>query len=349
MKPKIAYVSSEFALSDGLPIYAGGLGVLAGDILFEAQRSGIPLAGISVFYREGFFKQLVNPNGGQQHFYDSTNPSAAALENTGETIEIPLADHDLYLKIWRKKSGRGAKHAHAPLFLLDGDIPENRPEDRKITDRLYERVWAPHLTDDLVLGIGSVRAARALKLPIQTWHINDDHGTLNIMERIREYISSGLTFEEAREKAKSETVFTTHTPVAGAESKFEKGEFMRVLTSLFAGVSVDLETLWKLGERDWEGKKVFSLTVFAMRHARAVNAVSKRHFDISKELWKFIGEGVPTAYVTNGVYSPRWAALEFENPWENIKDNEQIKQAKLKAKKHPVYDRVFFVTFPNSV
>ena len=311
MEPKVAYLSSEFALSDALPIYAGGLGVLAADILYQAAESQIPLAGITVFYRDGFFKQRIDPNGTQKSFYDRIDPQTAGLTDTGSIIKIPLADRELSLKIWRKDVSFKGENS-VPLFLMDADIEENRPEDRKITDRLYERVWAPHIFDDLVLGVGSVRLVRELKLPITVWHINDDHGTLNILERIREYLSQGDSLEEAREKVRNETVFTTHTPVVGAESKFSREELFPLLDSLFAGIDINLEEIWQLGKREWQGQESFSLTVFAMRHAREVNAVSKKHFAISQELWRFIGEKVPTTYVTNAIYAPRWTPAEKE-------------------------------------
>ncbi|GMR18883.1 MAG: hypothetical protein BMS9Abin34_005 [Patescibacteria group bacterium] len=333
----IAYVSSEFALTDDLPTYAGGLGVLAGDILYQAAESKIPMAGITVFYREGFFQQLINPEGRQQHFYESIQPEKAGLVDTGQLIKIPLVNHEIYLKIWRKdpsaSSGQAPSFPHAPLYLLDADTPENRPEDRKITDRLYERVWAPHLTDDLVLGIGSVRLARKLRLPIQTWHINDDHGALNIMERLREYIAQGAPLDTAREKVKAETIFTTHTPVAGAESKFPKKEIFPVLTALFAGVNVDLEAIYELGKRMWGEEEVFSLSVFAMRLARATNAVSKKHFKVSQKLWGFI-PNLPLSYVTNGVYAPRWTPPELKDTYQqNSKtDDKNLWEGKLAAK-----------------
>ena len=311
MEPKVAYLSSEFALDDALPIYAGGLGVLAADILYQAAESNFPLTGITVFYREGFFKQGIEPDGRQKSFYEQIDPQAAGLKDTESTIKVPLAGHEVSLKIWRKDVSFKGGNA-VPLYLMDADIEENRSEDRKITDRLYERVWAPHIIDDLVLGVGSVRLARELKLPIQVWHINDDHGTLNILERLREQLSQGLSLQEAREKVKSETVFTTHTPVAGAESKFTRDEFFPLLTTLFSGINIDLEEIWQLGKREWQGQEVFSLTVFAMRHSRAVNAVSQKHFNVSKKLWEFISENVPTTYVTNAVYGPRWTPAESE-------------------------------------
>lgn len=328
MAPKIAYISSEFALSDDLPTYAGGLGILAADILYQAAESSFPLCGISIFYKEGFFQQKIDPQGEQKHSYEQIDPLRAGLEDTGETIRVPLTDHEITLKIWRKDvsftsnpKGLGSftptlrvepARPTAPLFLLDADTPENSPEDRKITDRLYEQVWAPHLIDDLVLGVGSVRAARKLGLPIELWHINDDHGTFNILERLREQLQQGSTLSEAREKVKAETIFTTHTPVAGAESKFGRAEISFALNALFGGLGVDPQEIWDLGKRDWNGKEVFSLTVFAMRHSRAVNAVSKKHLEVARNLWGFVGE-LPLSYITNAVYAPRWTTPEILN------------------------------------
>lgn len=311
MTPKVAYISSEFALSDNLPTYAGGLGILAADMLYQAADSNFPLCGMSIFYREGFFQQKISPEGKQEHFYDRIDPIKAGLIDTGETIKIPLMNREIALKIWQKDVifPPNPPRAPVPLYLLDADIPENSPEDRQITARLYEGVWAPHLIEDLVLGIGSVRLARKLGLPIELWHINDDHGTFNILERLRENLAQGMTLAEAREKVKSETIFTTHTPVAGAESKFSREELIPVLNNLFAGLKVDLEEIWRIGRRE---SSLFSLTVFAMRYARAINAVSKKHLDVARNLWSFIGD-LPLTYVTNAVYAPRWTAGELLN------------------------------------
>ncbi|MEX1068490.1 MAG: alpha-glucan family phosphorylase [Patescibacteria group bacterium] len=346
MTPKVAYISSEFALSDDLPTYAGGLGILAADILYQAAESRFPLCGISILYKEGFFQQKVDSEGKQTHFYPQIDPLKAGLEETGETVEVPLPGRILKLKIWRKEvRGQGTgKEGISSLYLLDADIPENSPEDRQITDRLYERVWAPHIFDDLVLGIGSVRAARKLNLPIETWHINDDHGSFNILERLREKLAEGLQLEEAREAVKSQTIFTTHTPVGGAESKFSREELFPVLNTLLSGLNVDFEEIWNLGKREWllgeataaggapqKAGGVFSLTVFAMRHARAINSVSRKHLDVSRELWKFIGD-LPLTYVTNAVYAPRWTAKELKGIDENTPDK-QLEEAKLQAKR----------------
>lgn len=330
---KIAYISSEFALSDDLPLYAGGLGVLAADILYQASEDGFPLIGISVFYREGFFKQRIDSEGNQETFYEYTDPAKAGLVDTNELIKIPLPGHNISLKIWRKDVS--PIRQPIPLYLLDSDIPENKGKDRVITNRLYEKVWAPRLIDDLVLGIGSVRAVRKLKIPIQVWHINDDHGTFNLLERLREELTRGLPLKEARKKVKTETIFTTHTPVAGAESKFSKEEIMPALDALFHGLKTGVaEEIYNLGKRKWEGGEVFSLTVFSMRHARAINTVSKKHLEVAKDLWGFIGK-LPLSHITNAVYAPRWTAPELRNLWkaDGKVDDRELWQAKLDAKK----------------
>jgi len=339
--PKVAYISSEFALSDDLPTYAGGLGILAADMLYQAAENQFPLCGISILYKEGFFQQKIDPEGNQQHFYEQIDPVKAGLIDTGATVAVPVMDHTVQLKIWRKEvhSSQFAVHSGtSSLYLLDADIPGNSPEDRKITDRLYERVWAPHLVDDLALGIGSVRAARKLNLPIEVWHINDDHGSFNILERLRENLAQGMALEEAREKVKAETIYTTHTPVGGAESKFSREEIFPVFASLFQGLNADSEEIWKLGKREWNGKEVFSLTVFAMHHARAINAVSRKHLDVSRKLWKFIGD-LPLTYVTNAVYAPRWTAPEIRRMGNQKSGrleeapSKEIWEAKLRAKR----------------
>lgn len=335
MKPKIAYLSSEFALSDDLPIYAGGLGILAADVLRQAADDNFPLVGVTLFYREGFFKQRIDAAGNQEHFYEKIDPAAAGLVDLDHLLEIPFParnasparhagashagwrsdaggpDRKIYLKIWQKNvQSTNQPINQSTLYLLDADVPENSSPDRTIAYRLYERVWAPHLDDDLLLGIGGVRLFRKLGIPVKVWHINDDHASFNILERIREYLGQGLSLSAAREKVKAETIFTTHTPVGGAESKFSKEEITPILAALFGPLKVDPLKVYELGKREWEGQEVFSLTVFAMRHARAVNAVSKKHFEVAKELWSFIGD-LPLTYITNGVYAPGWTAPEL--------------------------------------
>jgi len=350
MESKIAYLSSEFALSDDLPIYAGGLGILAADILYQAADDNVPLVGATLFYREGFFKQQIDEQGNQKHYYEKIDTEKVGLVDLDHLLEIPFPNRKVYLKIWKKdvfpteqpnnqttklreselQPSEARTAQPASLYLLDADLPENSPTDRKLAYRLYERVWAPHVDHDLLLGIGSVKLFRQLGIPIKTWHINDDHASFNILERLREYLGSGLTLSQAREKVKAETVFTTHTPVGGAESKFSRQEIIPVFTALFAGLNVNPEEIYDLGKRELEGEEFFSLTVFAMRHARTVNAVSKKHFEVAKELWGFI-DNLPLTYITNGVYSPRWTAPELAN-FSNLSDTD-LWNAKLAAKK----------------
>lgn len=315
-KGKIAYLSPEFALSDELPIYAGGLGVLAADILYQASDLDLPLVGVTLFYPAGCFHQRVDSEGNVREECIRLDPQKAGLAETGVTVVVPFPDRKVHLKVWKKVVGKAA------LYFLDANTPENSERDREMAYRLYDgRVWPPHIERDALLGVGGVRALRKLGEDILIWHINDDHTSFSLLERIRELMAEGKSLASARAEVKKETVFTTHTPDLGAESAFPLEEAGPYLETLFQGLPVSAEEVLELGAREVEGRKLFSLTVFSMRHSRVTNAVSRAHQEVSRRLWSFVWpdlplEEVPITHVTNGIYPKRWVAGPLASLYE---------------------------------
>jgi len=307
-KGKIVYFSPEFALSNELPIYAGGLGVLAADILHQASDLNLPLVGVTLFYLAGCFHQQVDKEGNVREECVRLNPKKLGLMETGATVEVPFPDRKVYLKVWKKEIGK------AVLYLLDTDIPKNRELDRTLAHRLYDgRAWLPHIERDALLGIGGVRTLRRLGEEVAVWHLNDDHTSFSLLELIREKIAEGESLESAQAQVRKETVFTTHTPDPGARSAFTFEEMKPHLEALFHGLPVSKEELLKLGAQKVEGQELFSLTAFSMRHSGTVNAVSQAHQEVARKLWAFLWpdlapDQVPIGYVTNGVYPTRWVA-----------------------------------------
>lgn len=307
-KNKIAYFSPEFALSDELPIFAGGLGVLAADLFYQADDLNLPLVGVTLFYLAGCFYQHVDEKGNVREECIDLNPQKLNLMETGVTVEVPFPDRKVFLKVWKKEIGK------TTLYLLDTDIPENKERDRTLAHRLYDgRAWPPHIERDMLLGVGGVRALRKLGEKIAVWHLNDDHTSFSFLEFIREKVAAGEGLESARAEVREETVFTTHTPDPGAESVFPFVEVKPYLEALFQGLPIPIEELVEAGVREVEGGRFFSMTVFSMRSSGITNAVSQAHQRVARKLWasiwpSLVPDQVPIQYVTNGIYPPRWVA-----------------------------------------
>lgn len=331
-QPSIAYLSAEFGLTDELPIYSGGLGVLAADILKQANDSSLPLVGIGLFYQEGFFKQHLDTYGNQLEESLMLNPIKVGLQevldpitHTPLLIKIDLPQEEIAVKVWKKQIGQ------VPLYLLDTDIPQNKEFEQEYMTRLYDTDWPQHLAQDILLGVGGVRLMRTLNLPIRIWHINDDHPALALLELLREKMTQGKTFEEATREVGKQTVFTTHTPVRGAESLFSPDFIWPYLECLFEGLSVSKNQLLKLGGLDLPDQKNFSFTILALRLAGKINAVSKRHQQVSQKLWHFAAPKKTNFIkpITNGVHVPTWVAPPLhtfyqkylgEDYWSKIDD-----------------------------
>jgi glycogen phosphorylase len=328
----VGYFSTEFGLHESLPIYSGGLGVLSGDTLKSASDLGLPMVGMSLLYRKGYFSQYLNSDGWQQERYFvndySNTPVIQVFDESGVpvTVSVPMAGRSVVAALWMVRVGRTC------LYLLDSNLEANTQEDREITGQLYGGDKNMRIRQEILLGIGGLRALDAIGRTPAVCHVNEGHSAFLILERIRQLMSSGLSFAEAREVAAAGTVFTTHTPVpAGNE------EFSPELVSLYLGpfvkeLGISIEDLLALGRNGGSGD--FSMTVFALRLARFRNGVSKLHGKVSRSIWKDVWPGlpeddVPIGSVTNGVHLESWISDEMgrvldrytgprwpSNPWD---------------------------------
>ena len=310
----VGFFSAEYGLHNSLPLYAGGLGVLAGDIAKEASDLGIPMVGIGFMYPQGYFRQRVNAEGRQEEMYEQIDrdrvPVERVLTNDGTQLSVALAlpDRTVHVAAWRVRIGCTS------LYLLDTDIDENAPWDRELTGRLYGGDQNVRILQEIVLGIGGVRLLRALALQPTVWHGNEGHTAFMMLERAREHLEAGLEFEEAVEAVRANTLFTTHTPVPAGHDAFPFSVVESHLSRLDGyGPWLDaLRTrLLGLAAHDSGGGPAFNMTVLAMHLSARVNAVSRRHGEVSRAMWTSLWPGVPSDQVpiraiTNGVHVPTW-------------------------------------------
>jgi starch phosphorylase len=315
MENPVAYFSAEFGLHESLPIYSGGLGVLAGDHVKSASDLGVPFVGVGILYAQGYFRQRLNAEGRQEEVYEPFDPQARPIlpardPNGGEilvTVEMP--DRELYLKVWKTQVGR------ASVLLLDADIPQNDAEDRRLTARLYGGDSRTRISQELILGVGGVRALRAAGLRPAVYHMNEGHAAFSGIERMRELVTAGSTFERARAQIAGTTVFTTHTPVPAGHDAFSPQLFGEFTAGWPAALDTDEDSLWALGHKQESWGPTFNMTVLAMNLSTARNAVSKLHRDVSLEMWSYLFEdgrtGRPITHVTNGIHTWSWLAPEM--------------------------------------
>ncbi|HKD10638.1 MAG TPA: alpha-glucan family phosphorylase, partial [Thermoanaerobaculia bacterium] len=304
---RIAYFCAEFGLTEWLPIYAGGLGVLAGDHLKSASDLAFPLTGVGLFYREGYFKQRVDPSGWQLESNPVLDSEALPLTLAelpgGEApiITIRVGDRDVRLLI------RSAKVGRVRLLLLDAHLPENEEVDRGITARLYGGDVENRIRQEIVLGIGGLRALDRLGLRPTIRHMNEGHAAFVTLERIRQLIrEEGLSFGEARELAASGNVFTTHTPVPAGIDRFSPDLLRKYFGSFVEELGLAFDDFLKLGrENPEDSSEFFSMAVLALRLSAHANAVSQLHARVARRLWsglmpQFPSEEVPIHPITNG-------------------------------------------------
>jgi starch phosphorylase len=309
---QIAYFSAEFALHQSLPIYAGGLGVLAGDHCKEASDLGLPLVGVGFMYPMGYFHQRISPEGRQIEDYRRLSYDDVAVERaTGAggqpcQIRVSLGMGTLEVAVWRVRLGR------VTLILLDTDVPENATWDRELSSRLYGGERDTRLRQEIVLGVGGVRALRALGYHPAVWHLNEGHTAFAVLERLRELVEAGESFLGALEQVRATTVFTTHTPVAAGHDAFPFSQLDSQMALFWNDAGARRNTFLGLGSYE-AAESMFNMTVVAMRGSSAVNAVSKRHRQVTSEMWAPLWPGVPDEKrplraVTNGVHVPTWIA-----------------------------------------
>ena len=317
----VAYFSPEFGITAALPQYSGGLGILAGDHLKTASDLGVPLIGVGLLYRHGYFTQSLSADGWQAERYPSDDPNGLPLELLRDEAGAPVhvrvgltAGRQLAAQIWVAQVGR------VPLLLLDSYVEENEADLHEVTDRLYGGGSDHRLRQELLLGIGGVRAVRAFCAlrghpSPEVFHTNEGHAGFLGLERIREYAEQGLSFDEALEVGRAGTVFTTHTPVPAGIDRFERS----LVREHFAGDPLlPIDRVLGLGAETYAGgdPEVFNMAVMGMRLAQRVNGVSLLHGQVSREMFAGLWPGfdtreVPIGSVTNGVHTPTWVAPEI--------------------------------------
>jgi glycogen phosphorylase len=309
----VAYFSAEFGVHESLPVYSGGLGILAGDHLKGASDLGVPLVGVGILYAQGYFRQRLDAEGRQQEAYENLEPESRpvvpALDAEGREVlvSVELPGREVFLKVWKAEVGR------VSVLFLDADIPENAPEDRALTARLYGGDLRTRIVQELVLGVGGVRALRGVGIYPASYHMNEGHAAFSVLERMRELVASGSSFEDAREEVTRHTIFTTHTPVPAGHDAFPPDLFREFTAGWPAALGTDEEALWSLGHHEENWGPAFNMTVLAMNLSAARNAVSKLHREVSLAMWGYLfpGEEEPITYVTNGVHTWSWIAPQM--------------------------------------
>ncbi len=311
----IAYFSAEFGLHISIPIYSGGLGILAGDHCKEASDLGIPLVGIGFMYPQGYFKQRINPEGWQEATYVPFNrhdsPIHQALTPAGVpcTIKVEIGHRQVTVLVWQVRTGRMS------LYLIDTDVPDNTPEDRALSARLYGGDQEIRLCQEFLLGIGGVRILRALGINPAVWHCNEGHSAFLTLERIREFVTKGHGHAEASDLIRQSTVFTTHTPVPAGHDIFPFHLMDRYFHNYWGQLGLSREEFLRLGETPESAGQGFNMTALAMRLSAHVNGVSREHGRVSRQMWQHLWPGlaqdlVPIRSLTNGIHAPTWISPE---------------------------------------
>jgi glycogen phosphorylase len=309
----VGFLCAEYGVHVSLPMYSGGLGALAGDLLKEASDQAVPLVAVGLMYRKGYFRQRIDASGWQHEYWIDTDPDRlpAALVTGRDaapvTVTVPIGDNDVVARIWRVDVGR------IPLFLLDTDCADNEPMDRWITGRLYDGDPQTRLAQYSLLGVGGVRALRALGYDPGVLHLNEGHAALAPLELARGYREAdGLSQSDALDRARSRTVFTTHTPVPAGNDSYPAGEIEQAVSRLAGQLGFSTDELLALGhDVGADAQAPFGVTQAALRMSRGANAVSRRHGEVAREMWQSLWPGcpldeVPISYVTNGVHVPTW-------------------------------------------
>ena len=313
----IAYFCAEYGLHESFPIYSGGLGILAGDHCKAASDMGLPFVGIGLLYRQGYFTQTIDGNGHQHALYASTDfdalPIKPALDVDGKElhVSVDLPGRNVALKVWEACAG------NIHLYLLDSDLPENSDADRAITFQLYGGDRTTRIQQEIVLGIGGMRAVRALGLKPTVYHINEGHAAFMVLERCRELLKEGFDFSSALELVASGTVFTTHTPVAAGHDIFSADLITEYFSNYVKKLGINLDDFLRLG-RTPDNQNDFNMTTLALRGSRFHNGVSRIHGGVASQMEGYVWpqlppEDNPISYVTNGVHVPTFMAREWIN------------------------------------
>ncbi|MEX2025882.1 MAG: alpha-glucan family phosphorylase, partial [Pirellulaceae bacterium] len=314
----VAYFSAEFGLHESIPIYSGGLGVLSGDHIKSASGLGVNLIGMGLFYDQGYFKQQLDDNGWQSEEYLDTKvenlPVEPALSADGKpiTVRVDTRKGAILAKLWFMHVGR------VRLYLLDSNVDGNSPEHRELTSRLYGGDERTRIRQELVLGVGGVKALKALGITPGVYHLNEGHSAFGPLEVIRERMhDDGLSFNDALREVAQQTVFTTHTPVPAGHDRFPGEIVEEHLGPLRDQLGISYDQLMGLGRVEPQNpSEPFTMTVVGMKISRRANAVSQLHGHISRRMWAQlwpwrVEEEIPIGHITNGVHIPTWLAQQM--------------------------------------
>ena len=316
-KDLVAYFCAEYGFHESFPIYSGGLGILAGDHCKAASDLGVPFVAVGLLYRKGYFHQTIDGHGNQVAHYDRIEPEdlpiTPARDGEGGELHVRVAmpGREVELKVWQAKAG------HITLYLLDSDVEGNREEDRRITHQLYGGDRDMRMQQEIVLGIGGVRALRALGLKPTVWHINEGHSAFQILERCRTHVRNGADFASALELVASSTVFTTHTPVPAGHDIFEHEHILSYFNDFISDLGLTQQQFLELGSYP-SNPTGFNMTSLALRGTTFHNGVSRIHGGVASQMEAYVWPQVPAEenpidYITNGVHVPTFLAREWVN------------------------------------
>ncbi|MBC8075471.1 MAG: alpha-glucan family phosphorylase, partial [Chloroflexales bacterium] len=336
----IAYFSAEFGLHESLPIYSGGLGILSGDHTKETSDMGLPFVAVGFIYPQGYFRQRLDPSGWQFAEYNKLNFSnvaaTPALTPDGKevVIEVELPGRTIYAKVYRIQNGRN------PLFLMDTDIHPNGPQDRELSARLYGGDQEMRVAQEIVLGIGGVRALRALGISPTVFHMNEGHSAFLVLELVREMIGKGVAFDDAVREVQARSIFTTHTPVPAGNDAFPFAMIEKYFWQYWPQLGLSHDDFLNMARQEQSWGPQFAMTVLALKLSNRHNGVSKLHGHVARGMWNWLYPGksqdeVPITSVTNGVHTATWLAPELKalydsylgRDWvDRIDDNEMWKE-----------------------
>lgn len=317
-KRPVAYFSAEFGLHNSLPIYSGGLGILSGDHAKEASDLGIPLVGVGFMYPQGYFRQRIPSHGWQEAIYEQLDMNQAPIRPVTDEhgndikVQVELADRPVFARIWNVNVGR------VNLFLMDTDVDENDPWDRELSARLYSGDGEVRIRQEIMLGIGGVRALRMLDIHPEVWHMNEGHSAFLVLELMREKIAQGQSLQEARDEVQSHAVFTTHTPVPAGHDAFPFHMVEQYFSGMWEELGLTRDEFLSLGRHEESWGTAFNMTVLALRTSGQVNGVSKLHGEVSRKMWQSVWpdrpvEEIPISHITNGVHLPTWLPSETQS------------------------------------
>jgi glycogen phosphorylase len=316
---RVVYFSMEFGIHESLPIYSGGLGILAGDHLKSASDNGVPLVGMGLLYRESYFTQFISLHGNQQSVFEPNNFSNLALQPVADangrhlTVRVRFDHQTVAARVWKVEVGR------INLYLLDTDFSENPTADRKITERLYVQDRDLRLVQEMLLGVGGVRVLEALGIKPSVWHMNEGHCALSGFERMRDMLEKGAPLSEAIARIRPSTVFTTHTPVAAGNEVFEAARIDHFLKAYWESLKIPRDDFFSTAQDPQNpDPNAFNMTILSLHTSAYANAVSELHGAVSRRMWHTLWPGtpmekVPIGHVTNGVHTRTWMSSYIKN------------------------------------